>query len=74
MPGRLNDAIAEFEEALRLKPDFAEVHCNLGRALALTPGRLNDAIAEYREALRLRPGDSAAQQALATVLRQAEAH
>jgi Flp pilus assembly protein TadD len=40
----------------------------------LTPGRLNDAIAEYREALRLRPGDSAAQQALATVLRQAEAH
>ena len=55
-PGRLNDAIAEFEEALRLKPDSAEAHNNLGLAWAQQPGRLNDAIAEYEEALRLKPG------------------
>lgn len=55
MPGRLNDAIAQYEEALRLQPDFAEAHNNLGLAWSQLPGRVNDAIAEYREALRLTP-------------------
>ena len=54
-PGRLNDAITHFEEALRLKPDFAEAHSNLGSALAAVPGRLDEAIAQYEEALRLQP-------------------
>jgi tetratricopeptide (TPR) repeat protein len=54
IPGRLNDAIAQYEEALRLKPDFAEVHNNLGNALE-AEGRLNEAIAQYEEALRLKP-------------------
>jgi tetratricopeptide (TPR) repeat protein len=58
IPGRLNDAIAEYGAALRLKPDYAEAHNNLGVALAKMPGRLNDAIAEYEAALRLQP-DSA---------------
>jgi tetratricopeptide (TPR) repeat protein len=55
MPGRLNDAIAEFEEALRLKPDYTEAHNNLGLAWSQLPGRRNDAIAQYKEALRLKP-------------------
>jgi tetratricopeptide (TPR) repeat protein len=55
MPGRLNDAIAQYEEALRLKPDLAEAHYNLGNAWAQMPGRLNDAVAQYEEALRLKP-------------------
>jgi tetratricopeptide (TPR) repeat protein len=55
MPGRLPDAIAEYEEALHLKPDFPEAHNNLGLAWSKMPGRLNDAIAEYEEALRLQP-------------------
>ena len=55
MPGRLDDAIAEYEEALRLDPDLAEGHLNLGKAWARIPGRLGDAIAEYEEALRLDP-------------------
>jgi len=31
-PGRFEDAIAQFEAALRLKPEFAEAHYNLGCA------------------------------------------
>ena len=54
-PGRLNDAIAQYEEALRLQPSYIEAHNNLGQALSEIPGRLNDAIAQYHEALRLRP-------------------
>jgi len=55
IPGRLDDAIAQYEEARRLNPTIADVHYNLGNALAKTPGRLNGAIAEYQEALRLKP-------------------
>jgi tetratricopeptide (TPR) repeat protein len=58
MPGRLNDAAAQFEAALRLQPDFAQAHNNLGDALSKMPGRLNDAIAQYEEALRLQPDDA----------------
>ena len=54
-PGRLPEAIAEFEAALRSEPDFAEAHVNLGRALAQPPGRLPEAIAEYEAVLRIRP-------------------
>src|ERR1035438_268416 len=56
VPGRLAEAIAHYEEAVRLKPDFAEAHNNLGSALESIPGRLNKAVAHYGEALRLRPG------------------
>ena len=56
VPGRLAEAIAHYEEAVRLKPDFAEAHNNLGSALQSIPGRLNKAVAHYGEALRLRPG------------------
>jgi tetratricopeptide (TPR) repeat protein len=54
-PGRLDDAIAQYEEALRLKPDLYSAHIGLGNALLNVPGRLGDAIAQYEEALRLRP-------------------
>jgi len=48
----MNDAIAQYDEALRLKPDFAEAHDNLGNILAKMPGRSEDAIAQFEEALR----------------------
>jgi tetratricopeptide (TPR) repeat protein len=44
---------------LRLNPNSAEAHNNLGLALAKIPGRLNEAIVEYKEALRLEPGYAA---------------
>ena len=28
--GKIDDAIAQYEQALRIKPDFAEAHCDLG--------------------------------------------
>ena len=56
MPGRLNEAIAQYEDALRLAPDYAQAHVNLGDALVATPGRLDEGIAQYDEALRLNPG------------------
>ena len=45
--GKLDEAIAEYREAIRLKPDYADAHYNLGIALA-TRGKLDEAIAEYR--------------------------
>ena len=53
-PGRVSEAIPHFQAALRIQPDSAGIHNNLG-ALSLEPGRLQDAIEEYRTALRLQP-------------------
>ncbi len=52
--GEGNEAIAEFNEALRIRPDFAEGHNNLGAALA-QQGKLADAIPHYLRALELKP-------------------
>ena len=51
--GDVDGAIAEYREALRLKPDFAEAHYNLGIALN-HKGDWDGAMAEYREALHLK--------------------
>jgi tetratricopeptide (TPR) repeat protein len=55
LPGRLPDAIVEYQVALRIEPDYSEGHFNLANALSGMPGRLPDAIAEYQAALRLDP-------------------
>ncbi|HYR84577.1 MAG TPA: tetratricopeptide repeat protein [Terriglobia bacterium] len=52
--GRMDDAVAAYREALRLKPDYSEAHNNLGAALQAL-GRREEAIAAYREAVRLQP-------------------
>ena len=53
----LDKAVAALREAIRLQPDLAYAHANLGVAL-MRQGKLDEAIAEYREAIRLRPDDS----------------
>jgi tetratricopeptide (TPR) repeat protein len=52
--GKLDEAMAEFREALRLKPNFADPHNMLGLVLE-DQGKLDEAMAEFREALRLEP-------------------
>ena len=70
IPGRLPEALVNFEAALRLKPDFAEAHFNRGNGLAKTPGRLPEAITEYETALRLRPNEPLAHISLGAALAQ----
>jgi len=53
-PGKPEDAVAEFTEAIRQDPNSAEAHSNLGNALQGL-GRLEEAAAQYLEALRLKP-------------------
>ena len=55
MDGRQPEAIAEYQAALRIKPDYAEPHNNLATILSRQPGRMPEAIAEVREALRIKP-------------------
>lgn len=50
------EAIASFQEALRLDPNNAEAHAGLGNVF-LTQGQFPQAIARYQEALRLKPDD-----------------
>ena len=52
MAEKLTDAIAEYQEAIRLGPDVAIQHVNLANALAQISGRMPQAI-------RIGPSDSA---------------
>jgi tetratricopeptide (TPR) repeat protein len=55
IPGRSDEAVEHYEEALRIKPDFFDAHSNLAYLLLGMPGRREEAIAHYAAALRLRP-------------------
>ena len=57
--------------AIKIKPDFALAHYNLGNAL-LQNGEMKEAIDHYREVLKLKPDLVAAQKNLETVLRSME--
>ena len=62
--GRLQEAIGHYEQALRIKPDYAEAHYNLGVALEQA-GRVQEAIGHYEQALRIKPDFAEAQNKLA---------
>src|SRR5262249_30741870 len=50
----LDRAVAAGRVAIRLRPDFAEAHTNLGNAL-YHQGKVPEAIAAHRAAIRLKP-------------------
>ena len=52
--GHINEAISQYQEALRLKTDNADAHYDLGNALG-KKGQIDEAIRQYQEALRLQP-------------------
>ena len=56
---KLDEAIAAYREAIRLKPD----DCRGPLSTSASPdaqGKLDEAVAEYREAIRLKPDDAIA--------------
>jgi len=57
--GRTEEAVEQYRQALRLKPDYVKAHNNLGLALAGL-GKVGEAIEHYHQALRLKPDDAAA--------------
>ena len=59
-----------FSVAVRIKPDFAKAHYNLGLGLAMQ-GKLDEAIAHYSEALRINPGFRKARSELQLALEKA---
>jgi tetratricopeptide (TPR) repeat protein len=61
----------EYREAIRLKPDYAGAHYDLGRLLS-DQGRFAEAVADYREAIRLRPDYATAHLGLGNALRDQE--
>jgi tetratricopeptide (TPR) repeat protein len=65
--GRLETAIASFEQALAARPDYAEAHTNLGRAL-LALERTREAVACFERAIAIRPELAEAHNNLGTAL------
>jgi Flp pilus assembly protein TadD len=61
--GKPDEAIAAFQDALKLDPSYAEAHLSLGKT-EMSLGRLDAAITELQEALRLTPNDDQARRLL----------
>jgi tetratricopeptide (TPR) repeat protein len=76
--GRFDEGITECQRALKIKPDFAAAHNNLGAALVENRQRRNDAgaqnaavdeaIAHYRRALQINPDFAQGHSNLGTAL------
>ena len=67
--GRIQEALVEFELALRIKPDLADVHHNFALAL-LRLGRVPEAIGHWEQALRIEPNYAEAHCNLGVVLQR----
>jgi Flp pilus assembly protein TadD len=64
--GQVDEAISQFQEALKNDSTIVQTHSNLGIAFA-QKGRADEALAQFQEALRLQPDDKAAQINLAKI-------
>ncbi len=69
--GMIEEAVAEYETAIRLDPDYPKSYLNLGAVLS-GDGRTDEAIRAFRAALRLDPGYVAARVNLAMLLERRE--
>src|SRR5262245_1733282 len=71
--GRHEDALASFERAIAVAPDFADAHGNRASAL-MELGRLEEACADYERAVALQPGSIGDWLNLGTVLHRLGRH
>jgi Flp pilus assembly protein TadD len=67
--GKIDEAISNFGEALRIRPNNPEVHRSLAQALA-QEGNVTEAIVHWEKALELQPEDVTARDSLGAVLAQ----
>jgi tetratricopeptide (TPR) repeat protein len=70
-PGRMQEAIAEYQATLQLHPAYAaQTHFNLAGAYTMLdpPEHVPEAIAEYQEGLRLQPDNALAHINLGNIL------
>jgi Flp pilus assembly protein TadD len=58
--GLVDEAIGHFSEALKVQPDYAEAHNNLGVVLA-GQGRVEEAVSHFAAALKIKPEYTAAE-------------
>jgi Flp pilus assembly protein TadD len=52
--GQMDKAVAHFQKALEIEPDYEKAHYNLGTAF-FQQGRLDEAIAQFQKALEIKP-------------------
>ncbi len=69
--GMTEEAVAEYEMAIRLDPEYQKSYLNLGSVLSVA-GRTDEAMAAFRNALRVNPGYVAARINLAMLLERSE--
>jgi tetratricopeptide (TPR) repeat protein len=65
--GEADQAIDHYQQAVALRPEYAEAHYNLGRLL-VERGQLADAIAHYERTAAINPADAEAQNNLGVTL------
>ncbi len=65
--GRVDEAIAQFQRALEIQPNYSEAHSGLGGAL-LQKGEVDEAIAQFQKALEIQPDNTLAHRNLAIAL------
>ncbi len=67
--GRTQEAVEQYQQALRIKPEYSQTYNNLGIALVQL-GRVQEGIQRYQQALRLNPNHAGAHYNLALALAQ----
>jgi protein O-mannosyl-transferase len=63
----MDEAISQYQQAIRLTPDNVDAHYNLGMAF-YQQGRTDEAIRQFQAALRLKPDYANARKSLDVLL------
>ena len=67
--GQIDEAIRQYQEAVRIKPGLLNAHYNLGVAFDLK-GQKDEAIRQFQEAIAVKPDNAAARKHLGLALYQ----